>query len=285
MFSVVIPLYNKELSIKNTIQSVQEQICQSFEIIVINDGSTDNSVKIVDSINDKRIRLIHQKNKGVSAARNRGIQEAQYEWIAFLDGDDLWNANHLQEISTMIQKYPEEKIFVTSFDFSDKRPIFKHPRNEKIFRVENYFKEAMKEVLICTGVVIIHKTCFEKAGDFNQNIKIGEDKELWSRLARDFKIVKNTLITATYRIEAENRSMKKKRDLMTAHEYYYDLNDIRSTQEFNYKLNIIIYFMTYYFKNKEYKSVLLLFKRHPKLRIHHFIYYILIKLRKNIIGR
>jgi glycosyltransferase involved in cell wall biosynthesis len=83
MFSVIIPLYNKELSISNTIQSVLDQTFQNFEIVIVNDGSTDNSVKEVEKFDDKRIRLIHQENKGVSAARNRGIEEAKYEWIAF----------------------------------------------------------------------------------------------------------------------------------------------------------------------------------------------------------
>src|SRR5690554_5521626 len=97
MFSVVIPLYNKELSISNTIQSVLDQTFQNFEIVIVNDGSTDNSVKEVEKFDDKRIRLIHQENQGVSAARNRGIKEARYEWIAFLDGDDLWEKEHLEE--------------------------------------------------------------------------------------------------------------------------------------------------------------------------------------------
>ena len=76
MFYIIIPLYNKELSIKNTIQSVLSQTCQDFEIVVINDGSTDKGVKIVESVKDNRIRLIQQENQGVSAARNRGIKEA-----------------------------------------------------------------------------------------------------------------------------------------------------------------------------------------------------------------
>src|SRR5699024_1556507 len=108
---------------------------------------TDNSANLVDEINDKRIRLIHQKNQGVSAARNRGIKEASYQWVAFLDGDDLWNSDHLEEITKMMDKFPSEKVFVTSFKFSDNRHMFKHPRNDNIFIIENYFKEAIKENL------------------------------------------------------------------------------------------------------------------------------------------
>ena len=138
MFSIVIPLYNKELSIKNTIQSVLNQTCQDFEIVVINDGSTDNGVKIVESIKDNRIRLIQQENQGVSAARNRGINEANYDWIALLDGDDLWEVNHLGEINKMMTLFPNEKVYVTSFEYSDKRKMFRHLRKSPIFKIDNY---------------------------------------------------------------------------------------------------------------------------------------------------
>ena len=90
MISVVIPLYNKEKQIKRTIQSVLTQTFQDFEIVIVNDGSTDNSTIEVEKIKDSRIRLIHQENAGVSAARNKGIEEAKYELIALLDADDEW---------------------------------------------------------------------------------------------------------------------------------------------------------------------------------------------------
>ena len=93
MFSVVIPLYNKELSIINTIQSVLDQTFQNFEIVVVNDGSTDRSVEMVEQFNDPRIRIINKSNGGVSSARNRGIQEAKYELVAFLDADDFGSQN------------------------------------------------------------------------------------------------------------------------------------------------------------------------------------------------
>ena len=90
MISVVIPLYNKEKQIKRTLQSILAQTFQDFEIVIVNDGSIDNSIIEVEKVKDSRIRLIHQKNAGVSAARNKGIEEAKYELIALLD---IWKFN------------------------------------------------------------------------------------------------------------------------------------------------------------------------------------------------
>src|SRR5690606_39502546 len=157
MISVVIPLYNKELRIANTIYSALSQTFKDFEIVVVDDGSKDNSVNEVKKIYDARIRIISQKNKGVSAARNKGVKEAKYKWIAFLDGDDLWKENHLVEILKMMDKYPDRNVYVTSFEYSDGRYMYKLPRNVEIFKIDNYFKESLKEYLICTDVIVINK--------------------------------------------------------------------------------------------------------------------------------
>lgn len=239
MFSVVIPLYNKELSINNTICSVLNQTFGDFEIIIVNDGSTDNSENIVKKIGDDRVRLLNQKNQGVSAARNTGIQNAKYEWIAFLDGDDLWEKNHLEEIHKMMKIFPSEKIFVTSFEFSDKRNMFKHPRNSTIFKIEDYFKEAIKESLIWTSVVVINANCFESIGVFDEQLNRGEDLDLWSRLARQYAIIKSSIVTATYRIDAENRS-DTNFILKKSNVYTYDFADSKSVSETTYyKFRII----------------------------------------------
>lgn len=205
MFSVVIPLYNKELSIRNTIQSVLKQTFQDFEIVVVNDGSTDSSASVVESFKDPRIRLIHQDNQGVSAARNKGVEQSEYDWIAFLDGDDLWRDNHLEEVVKMMGVFPNEKVYVTSFEYSDGRSMFKHARINKVFKIENYFKEAIQGNLICTIVVVIHKSCFDKIGGFNPKLNRGEDLDVWARLAKRYTIIKSSTVTALYRVESENK--------------------------------------------------------------------------------
>lgn len=94
MISVIIPLYNKAHTIVNTLNTVLNQTYHDFEVVIVNDGSTDNGVEVIkQNFNDLRIRIINQKNAGVSAARNRGIQESRGKWISFLDADDEWMPN------------------------------------------------------------------------------------------------------------------------------------------------------------------------------------------------
>lgn len=115
MISVVIPLYNKEKQIAKTLQTVLNQTYQDFEIVIVNDGSTDGSVDEVKKFLNPRIRLINQKNGGVSAARNRGIEEAKGEYIAFLDADDLWDIDHLEVLYQLILAYPKNGAYATAY--------------------------------------------------------------------------------------------------------------------------------------------------------------------------
>lgn len=272
MFSVVIPLYNKELSIKNTIQSVLNQTYQDFEIIVINDGSTDNSAKIVESISDDRIRLVNQSNQGVSAARNCGIRVAINQWVAFLDGDDLWKDNHLEEINKMINLFPDEKVYVTSFKYSDERRMFRYPRKNTIFEIDNYFKEALKESLIWTGVVTINKTCFDNIGFFDETMNRGEDTDLWVSLARNYYIVKSSVITAIYRVEAENRTNLSK-NLESTYVYHINFDKIRDFDERNYFKEMVANMLYQYARSKDLNNFQKLKKRYPSISYSTLIKY------------
>ena len=117
IISVVIPLYNKEKKIEYTLKSVFTQTFQNFEIVIVDDGSTDNSVEEVEKFTDSRIRLIHQTNAGVSAARNRGIEAASGELIAFLDADDVWMPEYLATQYGLYQKYPECSVYAVITNF------------------------------------------------------------------------------------------------------------------------------------------------------------------------
>lgn len=111
--SIVIPLYNKAHTIVKTLNTVFAQTYQYFEVIIVNDGSTDESIKVIhDNFNDSRIRIFHQTNLGVSAARNRGVDESRGKYIAFLDGDDEWHPNYLTTMSLLINQNPNAGLFL-----------------------------------------------------------------------------------------------------------------------------------------------------------------------------
>lgn len=146
MISVVIPLYNKEHTIENTLSCVLRQTYQEFEIIIVNDGSTDNSVGLIhEKFNDPRIKVVSQPNQGVSVARNTGIAHANGEWISFLDADDLWSEQYLEYVNKAISKFPDSRYILggrrvlnvtdnSSFSFI---PASLHGRIEKIDFFQN----------------------------------------------------------------------------------------------------------------------------------------------------
>ena len=115
MISVVIPLFNKADSIQATLQSVCSQTFTDFEVIVVDDGSTDDGGIVVEQYPDDRIRVFHKNNSGVSSARNRGIQESLGQYIALLDADDQWDKHYLQEQVRMIQDFPEAAMWGINF--------------------------------------------------------------------------------------------------------------------------------------------------------------------------
>jgi|SRR5690625_639018 len=262
MFSVVIPLYNKELSIRNTLQSVLDQTFTDFEIVIVNDGSTDSSAAIVEEFTDPRIRLIHQENQGVSAARNRGIREAKNEWIAFLDGDDLWKEDHLETIRKMIDKYPKDKIFTTSYNRSHER--LPDIQDHDIAIIENYFTESIKGHFTWTGVICIHQSVFEEVGGFNVRLNRGEDLEMWTQIGRKYRFIKSNHVTAIYRVEAENRS-DLYFDLQKSRVYNYDFKNSTSKSETKYYKNQIITTLMSFIINKEFNNFLILKRKHSPI--------------------
>lgn len=206
-FSVVIPLYNKEKSVQKTARSVLDQTYGNFEIVVVNDGSTDNSLKVFENIKDERIQIINQTNKGVSSARNLGIKSAKYNWLVFLDADDLWCDNHLESLLDSIKEYPNEKVFATFYATNLK---FNQNDTKKII-VDNFFKHPFgKYNLINSSCVCIKKSVFENIGLFNPHLTHGEDLDMWIRIMKKHKLVKLFKITSIYNLEAENRSMRNK---------------------------------------------------------------------------
>ena len=205
--SVVIPLYNKEKAIVKTIDSVLNQTYSNFELIIVDDGSKDNSLQVVQSIEDSRLRIIHKENGGVSSARNRGIREAKGDYIALLDGDDLWEPTFLEEQIRLIHDFPNAGMWGVNTAF------IKHGKKQKWeqgmgdgFRgyVENYFGTTHND-LYCSSSVVIRKEVFAVAGYFDERISSSEDLDMWFRIILHYQVVFYDKVLVYYNQDAENR--------------------------------------------------------------------------------
>ncbi|MDY9927886.1 glycosyltransferase family A protein [Methanosarcina sp.] len=210
----MIPLYNKEPHIKRALDSVISQTIQDFEIIVVNDGSTDKSADIVKSFNDARIRLINQKNAGVSVARNRGINEAKADLIAFLDADDTWMPDYLETILRLRVKYPYAGLYATSMKTELDEESGEPVPNEGL--ILNYFKVCMtkdviKRALFNTCSATIPKKIFSEIGGFQTSFWWGEDVDMWGRIALEYPIAYNNQVCAIYYQNVVNSSSKRRR--------------------------------------------------------------------------
>lgn len=189
MISVIIPLYNKEGSIAQALDSVMAQECQDFEVIVVDDGSTDGGAAVVENYGDPRIRLVRQENAGVSAARNRGIEEARGEYVAFLDADDVWMPGFLSEIGVLQKEFPQCRAQATNYVFNSngvKSPTIlrKIPFGGERGVLVNYFEVAScSHPPVCSICVCIERRLLQEIGGFPVGIKSGEDLLVWARVA------------------------------------------------------------------------------------------------------
>lgn len=218
MISVVIPLYNKEKSIASTLRSVLNQTFSDYEIVIVNDGSTDGSVEEVGKVHDDRIRLVHQQNAGVSAARNRGIEEAKGELIAFLDADDEWKPEYLATQYQLSLKYPECSVFACNYEFRDVEGkvtptiIHKLPFVEEDGILANYFDVAScSNPPICSISIMVKKQAIQAIGGFPVGIKSGEDLLTWARLAVNGSIAYSKRPLAVFNVEGYDMGDKPKR--------------------------------------------------------------------------
>lgn len=189
MISVIIPLYNKADSIANALDSIFAQTFQDFEVIVVDDGSTDGGADIVEQYGNPRIRLIRQANAGVSAARNRGIAEAKGEYVAFLDADDEWMPQFLEEIVALQNEFPECMAQATNYTFNSNGVksstiLRKLPFKGKHGILTNYFEVAScSHPPVWTSAICIERELLLEIGSFPVGVKSGEDLLTWARIA------------------------------------------------------------------------------------------------------
>jgi len=256
--SVIIPLYNKKKYIMRAINSVLNQTYRHFELIIIDDGSTDGAINEIRKIKDHRIKVIQQNNRGVSAARNRGIEEAKGELVAFLDADDVWKRDFLETIINLRGKYPQAGAYGTAVEFKMPDGSVKLAQYESISKeawegiIDNYFQCSMKNPLITASSVAIPKKVFKNVGEFPQNIVRGEDLDMWCRIALEYPIAFNNKVCVTYYQNADNRVCNKPLDDKNISVFSNKLEDYFS--KYKYKTKAKLYFKEYLIKWKIFEA-------------------------------
>lgn len=202
-FSVIIPLYNKEDYIEETIKSVLNQSFNDFEIIIVDDGSTDDSLKLASQFTDSKITLIKQKNLGASVARNKAIETAKGKYIAPLDADDIWHKNHLLELKSLINSFPNAGLFCNNYEIrlNDNFVIkanFNFSYGSDHLEIPDFFDANIINYIPSSSSTAFLKSSFVKLGAYDTSLRTGQDLDLWIRFALQYKVVFNPTITMVY---------------------------------------------------------------------------------------
>ncbi|MBD2310719.1 glycosyltransferase [Desertifilum sp. FACHB-1129] len=183
LVSVIIPAYNAQKTILETIDSIQKQTLQDLEIIVINDGSKDNTLEILSKIDDPRLKVFSYENGGLPVARNRGIERATGEYLSFIDADDLWTPDKLETQVEALQANPEAGVAYSWTAFIDENSDFLYAWEPLYFQGNVY-----PDLLLCNFIssgsnILVRRQYIEAAGKFDPTLKSAEDWDYYIRLA------------------------------------------------------------------------------------------------------
>jgi hypothetical protein len=200
MFSIVVPLWNSRDTVRETVGSVLDQTYDDFELIVVDDGSTDDGVAMLAGIGDPRLRIVRQSNAGPGRARNAGIAATKADWIAFLDADDLWLPDHLAELDRIRARFPQAGLIGTAYIQADGSGSFRPPGPEAgAVRQVNFFERiALGDPLLFSSSAAVSRRTVEALGDFPAD-RFGQDMRYWMRIALAMPVAVSTRSTAVYR--------------------------------------------------------------------------------------
>lgn len=216
--SIVMPLYNKGLLVKRAIDSIRNQTLSDWELIVVNDGSTDESPALAASYADPRIRLLHQANQGPGAARNTGIAAARSQWIAFLDADDEWLPDHLSVALAELQSREEARVYVSSYvEIPENKHTWDMLRNSKLWRgsVSNLIAEPEGLVIAAAYMspcsTVAHRDVLHKWGGYlEEGCRYAEDAYLFLKLLFHEQVLFGSKSTVLVHNEASELHVSKR---------------------------------------------------------------------------
>jgi len=223
--SVVIPAYNAMSFLPEAIKSVSTQTLQDYEIIVVNDGSTDNIEVWMTQITDPRVKLISQANQGASVARNTAIERSQGQYIAFLDADDLWESTKLKKQVQILDQHPQVGLAYTwvALIDSQSKPTGKVWEND--LEGDVWEKLIEHNIVECCSTPMVRRCCFDAVGLFDPTVSQGacgsEDWEMWLRIAKHYSFKAVPEFLTYYRDHASNGS---KNWTIMEHDYHLILD-------------------------------------------------------------
>lgn len=206
--SVIVPAYNAEFTIASAIASVEQQTFSDFELIVINDGSTDRTLELLNTIKNPKLKIFSYANGGVSLARNRGIARAQGDFIAFLDTDDLWTPDKLELQLAALQQHPQAGVAYSWTCFMNEQGKSYHADEPIFFEGNVYTQLLMGNFLKSGSNPLIRKQALESVGEFDPTLTHGEDWELYLRLAAKWNFVVVPKTQIFYRLTSGSASSK-----------------------------------------------------------------------------
>lgn len=212
-FTVVIPLYNKENYVEDTLRSVLAQTFADYEVLIIDDCSTDNSLNVVTPYLSEKVRLIsHQKNSGLSASRNTGIRNAGAQWITFLDADDTWKPQLLEAFRQMIGQFPGQCIFGTNYHEVYPGGVVRKPKNntaglaeDATLVVTDFFRRNRQQGFFIHSGICFHKKVYETVGYYDEHINFAEDLDFNIRAFNTFDLVYRNSRLVNYTMQSENQ--------------------------------------------------------------------------------
>ncbi|AXG72331.1 UDP-Glc:alpha-D-GlcNAc-diphosphoundecaprenol beta-1,3-glucosyltransferase WfgD [Kordia sp. SMS9] len=216
LFSVIIPLYNKQAYIQQTVESVLQQTCTDFELLIVNDASTDESVSVVSQISDSRIQLIeNSENVGLSATRNHGISKANGEIIALLDADDVWRPNFLKTIEKLYITFPEASLYGTDYvetytsheDLIPRKNIDRSLQGTS-FLISDFFKASMFQPIFCQSSLAFKKEICTEYEVFDSNITFAEDIDFYIQYSSKHRVAYHFEALAEVRFEVPDQMSK-----------------------------------------------------------------------------
>jgi glycosyltransferase involved in cell wall biosynthesis len=212
----VIPLFNKEREVVRTLRSVLAQTVPAGEVVVVDDGSTDGGAEAVRALDDRRVRVISQENRGVSVARNRGVVESSGDAIAFLDADDEWKPEFLETVLSLRSRFPDAGMWATAFELiytGDDVPKRVRctgvPRCEEGGLIPDFFRSALKVPPVCASGFMVSREVCNDVGGFPSGVALGEDRVLWVRIALKYSVAWSPLVQVVYHKDASNRAMNR----------------------------------------------------------------------------